>query len=517
MISTQTPIEVATAYARRGWRVLPVPHREKNPGGNGWQQTDIAETDLPRHFNGRPQNVGVILGIASGGLVDLDLDAPEAAAVADALAPPTPAVFGRDGKPKSHRLYVVPGGLRTRQYRDPADRAMLVELRGDGSKGPGCQTVMPGSTHPSGERVRWDAEGDPAEVRRALSVPDVNRRRFLVRAAASAALAPLASRAASNGVPDAAPDAVAEPDLDALADAARRTERLHALVVVRGGETVLAEAFRGPPVDAAVNVKSVSKSLVAALVGCALERGALDGVDATLGGLAPELVPDGADPRVAALTLEDLLTMRAGLQRMSGPNYGRWASSDDWVRYALTRRFVAEPGGRMLYSTADWHVLGAVLSSVTGDSLLSLARTWLGAPLGIGFAPWTRDPQGRYLGGNEMSMSPLEMVRFGELYRRGGAWDGAAVLADGWAADSFVPRTVSPWSNDGYGYGWFLRRMGGTVAAYARGYGGQLVRVVPEAGLTVAITSDTSRAARGDGYVDALHRLVGRHLLAPGR
>ena len=334
----------------------------------------------------------------------------------------------------------------------------------------------------------------------------MNRRRFLAGAASAAGLAPLAPRAFAD---------VGTPDLDALADAARRLERLRALVVVREGETVLAEAFRGPAVDVAVNVKSVSKSVVAALVGCALGRGALPGVDATLGELAPELVPDGADPRVAALTLEDLLTMRAGLQRMSGPNYGTWAASDDWVRHALTRPFVAESGGRMLYSTADWHVLGAVLSSVTDRSLLELARAWLGAPLGIGFAPWTRDPQGRYLGGNEMSMSPLEMARFGELYRRGGAWDGEAVLADGWAAESFAPRTVSPWSNDAYGYGWFLRDMDGATAAYARGYGGQLIHVVPSAGLTVAITSDTARAARGDGYVDALHGLVQGHLLGP--
>lgn len=282
----------------------------------------------------------------------------------------------------------------------------------------------------------------------------------------------------------------------------------------RRGETALAEAFRGPSVGTAVNVKSVSKSVVAALVGCALERGVLESIDVTLGEAAPRLVPEGTDPRVAGLTLENLLTMRAGLQRMSGPNYGEWAASDDWVRHALTRPFVAEPGGRMLYSTAGWHVLGAVLSSLTGESLLTLARRWLGEPLGIALAPWTRDPQGRYLGGNEMSMSPLGMVRFGELYRLGGRWDGARVLADGWARDSFVPRTVSPWSNDGYGYGWFLRDMGGTLAAYARGYGGQLIHVVPDAGLVVAITSDTSRPARGDGYVDRLHGLVERHLVA---
>ena len=350
----------------------------------------------------------------------------------------------------------------------------------------------------------------------------MNRRRLLAAAAALAAGAAcarpgpsvlLGSAASAGGDGGAAGRAPIPPDrarLDALADAARRTERLRAIVVTVDGEVALAEAFRGPPVDRAVNVKSVSKSVVAALAGTAIGRGEVPGVDATLGEVAPGLVPPGADPRVAALTIEDLLTMRTGLERQSGAAYGQWASSDDWVAHALTRPFVAEPGGRFLYSTATWHVLGAALAEATGKSLLELARERLGAPLGIDLPAWTRDPQGRYLGGNEMAMTPLAMARFGELYRRGGRWGGARVLEEAWTRESLVARTVSPWSGDAYGYGWFLRELGGEPAAYARGYGGQLVHVVPGAAAVVAITSDVSRAARGDGYVEALHAMVGR-------
>lgn len=300
--------------------------------------------------------------------------------------------------------------------------------------------------------------------------------------------------------------------IDAFADAARRIDRLHAVVVMQRGETILAEAFSGLPVSHAVNVKSVSKSVVAALVGCALERGSLAGIDVTLGEVAPQLLPANADPRISRLSVEDFLTMRIGLERQSGRNYGRWAASDDWVRYTLTRPFTAEPGGRMLYSTAGWHVLGALLSEVTGKSLLTLSREWLGKPLDIEFAPWTRDPQGRYLGGNEMSMSPLEMARFGEMYRLGGRWNGELVMAENWAEQSFEARTVSPWSNHAYGFGWFLRPMSNYAAAYARGYGGQIIHVIPQAGLVVAMTSDTSRPARSGGYMDTLHSLVGNYV-----
>ena len=335
------------------------------------------------------------------------------------------------------------------------------------------------------------------------------RRRLLASfavAAAPSALAVAMPRAAR-----AAPD---RARLDALADEARGVERLHSLVVMHDGEVVLAEAFRGPPPTRAVNVKSVSKSIVAALVGCALERGVVDDVGATLGELVPELVPGAADPRVGALTLASLLSMRAGLERTSGAAYAAWVASDDWVRDALSRPFVDVPDGRMLYSTGNYHVLGAALASLSGRNLHRLARRWLGEPLGIDFAPWTRDPQGRYLGGNEMSLSPLHMARFGELYRLGGRWDGTQVFPERWARESFTPRSISPWSDDGYGYGWFLRAMGETSAAYARGYGGQMVHVLPTERLVVAITSDTTRPARGDGYVGRLHALVERHLAA---
>ncbi len=341
----------------------------------------------------------------------------------------------------------------------------------------------------------------------------MKRRTLLKSAATCLAVSSLPVIAATGSRPVTGPD-ITTSAIDAFADAARRVDRLHAVVVMHQGEVVLAEAFRGLPVDRAVNVKSVSKSVVAALVGCALERGSLAGIDVTLGEVAPELLPADVDPRVAKLSVQDFLTMRIGLERQSGRNYGRWAASDDWVRYTLTRPFTAEPGGRMLYSTAGWHVLGALLSEVTGKSLLTLSREWLGEPLDIEFAPWTRDPQGRYLGGNEMSMSPLEMARFGELYRLGGRWNGESVMAGDWVMQSFDPRTVSPWSNDAYGYGWFLRPLGDHIAAYARGYGGQLIHVIPQAGVVVAMTSGTSRAARSGGYMETLHTLVENFLSA---
>jgi CubicO group peptidase (beta-lactamase class C family) len=178
------------------------------------------------------------------------------------------------------------------------------------------------------------------------------------------------------------------------------------------------------------------------------------------------------------------------------------------VAYALSRPIVAEPGSRMLYSTGSYHVLGAVLTEVTGESLLDLARQGLGRPLGIDIPPWTRDPQGYYMGGNEMALSPLAMVRFGEAFRQGGTLDGARIVSEGWVEQSFTPRTRSMFSGHDYGYGWFLLNAGPHRVAYARGYGGQMLYVVPSLGLTVAVTSDPTQPARSEGHAGDLNALL---------
>ena len=299
-----------------------------------------------------------------------------------------------------------------------------------------------------------------------------------------------------------------------VAEAARALPQLHALIVAVNGETVLAETFRGPGLDAPANVKSVSKSIVALLLGAAIDRGVVPSIESTLGEVAPGLIPEGADPRVPALSLENLVTLRAGLERTSGGNYGEWVSSSNWVANALSRPFVADPGGRMLYSTGSFHVLGAALAEAAGEDLHSLARDWLGEPLGIDIPPWTRDPQGYYLGGNEMALTPRAMLRIGEMLRQDGLWEGQQVMTRDWVRASFAPATRSPFSGLSYGYGWFLRDTAQDRLALARGYGGQIIATTYGGQVTLAITSDPTQPARSEGYFGDLMRLIEGEVLA---
>ncbi len=330
-------------------------------------------------------------------------------------------------------------------------------------------------------------------------MPIITRRRFSLSLAAAAALAGRGAGARAQAL---------APGLER----ARGLGQLHAIVAAVDGEVVLAEAVRGGGLDRPANVKSVSKTLLATLTGAAIARGVLSGVDEPV---LPHLrahAPRDVDPRVAAITVEDLLTMRSGLVRTSGAGYGAWVNSRDWVGYILARP-VGEPGVRFGYSTGDFHLLAAVLTEAGGASLLELARDWMGRPLGIEIPPWTRDPQGIYMGGNNMALSPRGMLAFAEAIRTG----GGPVVPGAWINASWQVRTRSPFSGHDYGYGWFLARMGGEEVAYARGYGGQMIYVVRDIGLSVAITSDPDQPARSDGHVGDLHRLLAEELIPAAR
>jgi CubicO group peptidase (beta-lactamase class C family) len=189
--------------------------------------------------------------------------------------------------------------------------------------------------------------------------------------------------AAVQAVPPAASSGLDAAAMAQAVTAASRLPRLRSLIVVRDGRTLAEHRFNGgPSLDRPVNIKSASKSVLSALVGIAIAKGVLTGVDQPVVSVLGADAPANPDPRLARVTVGHLLSMRAGLERTSGENYGRWVSSPNWVRYALSRPFVDEPGGRMLYSTGSTHLLSAMLTRASGRSTHALAREWLGGAAG---------------------------------------------------------------------------------------------------------------------------------------
>jgi len=327
-------------------------------------------------------------------------------------------------------------------------------------------------------------------------------RSLLILALAVAALPARATTETPEGARAAA--------LEAVLDRAADIQPLETVVVAVDGERVAERGYRGHRVTAATNIKSASKSVISLLVGIAIDRGVLEGPDQPIAPLLARDLPANPDPRLATVTIGNLLSMQAGLERTSGANYGRWVQSKNWVRAALSRPFDDEPGGAMLYSTGSSHLLSAILTRATKRSTLELAREWLGPQEGFAIGDWQRDPQGIYLGGNQMAMSARSLLAFGELYRNEGrARNGRQLISRGWIAESWKPRTNSRFTGDGYGFGWFMREIGGHTVPYGWGFGGQMIYVAPTAELTVAMTSDDAAPSGRTGHRENLHALMG--------
>lgn len=335
----------------------------------------------------------------------------------------------------------------------------------------------------------------------ASPISEPMHRRDFIRSGALALTAPALSLAARPAHAFA---------LDSVLAGAAEGDRLRAIAIWHDGREVAARGYGGFDPDRPTNIKSASKSVISALAGIAIARGLLQGADQPIAPLLADDLPPDPDPRLARVTLGHLLSMQAGLQRQSGPNYGRWVSSRNWVRAALAAPFEAEPGGRMLYSTASSHLVSAILAKVSGRTTLALARDWLGGIPGFAIADWERDPQGIHLGGNQMAMSTRSLLAFGAAYAAG----GAGVIPPGWIAESWQPRTASFFTGEDYGYGWFLSRIAGRPVRYGWGYGGQMIYVLPATGrapaAAVAITSDPDQPSARTGYRDELHRLAGQ-------
>ena len=304
-------------------------------------------------------------------------------------------------------------------------------------------------------------------------------------------------------------------DLAAVEESAKTLPRLHSLLVSWRGTLVLERYYNGARATRAANIKSASKSIISALVGIAIDRRLLSGVDQPIAPFFPEILGPKSEPARRSIDIEDLLTMRSGLASTSNRNYGAWVQSPNWVRHALTRPLERSPGTSMEYSTGNTHILSAILTKATGTSTWQFAHEVLAKPLGFTLARWPQDPQGVYFGGNDMLLTPRQMVQFGELYRNRGRINGTQVIPVSWVADSFVPRGRSGWSEELYGYGWWIREMAGVTAYYAWGFGGQFIFVVPALDLVVVSTSSVAVSDDRRTHRRTVDDLVEQSIIAP--
>jgi len=263
---------------------------------------------------------------------------------------------------------------------------------------------------------------------------------------------------------------------------------IHSLLIIRNGYLV-SESYFGPyQRDTRHELYSVTKSFVATLIGIALDKGYIDETDQRILDFFPDEAFANLDHQKEDMTLEDVLTMRAGLEWEEGDAaFGAIYSSPDWVKFMLDKPMTLPAGSQFNYCSGCSHLLSAILQQTTGMNTGDFAEQTLFKPLGISNVKWDRDETGIPIGGWGLQITPRDMAKLGYLYLQNGQWDGEQIVSSQWVENATQTHTETD-SELGYGYQWWTYP---SLAAYtALGLYGQTIFVVPEVDLVIVTTAE---------------------------
>ncbi len=269
------------------------------------------------------------------------------------------------------------------------------------------------------------------------------------------------------------------------------------------------------------SLQSVTKSVTSALIGIAIGRGEIDGTGAPLLSFFGDYDLSRVDRRLRDATLDDLLTMRSGIEwhetdrPMNSTNTTiQLEASEDWIQFTLDQPMDADPGTKWVYNSGGSHLMSGVIKAATGLYVDEYAEAHLFGPLGIQDYHWKKTPKGFPDTEGGLYLEAEQLAKFGYLYLNDGVWNGRRILPEGWteaSTDRRVERVDR--SGRGYGYQWWRLDRRGTEVWAGLGYGGQYLLVLPEHDLVGVVNSwNLFGAAQSQvlgRFLDALIALAG--------
>lgn len=309
--------------------------------------------------------------------------------------------------------------------------------------------------------------------------------------------------------------------LDFLRAVAEAGMELHSFMLYRQG-AVVAEAFWRPYSAHRPHVQhSATKSWTATAVGLLIDDGRLS-LDAKVVSFFPELCPQPVSANLAAMTVEDLLTMRTGHTR--GISGGDWRNlQSSWVEAFLKEPVDEPPGQSFIYSSASSFMLSAIVTQVTGQTLHALLQARVLDHLGLDRLEWDLAPGGFNAGGNGLSCTSEDSLKFGVLHLNRGQWQGRQLLSPQWVDEATRNQVQDVWmgefdgkqylprdknkaneaQREGYGYQWWMTEHGGY---YASGVFGQQCIVLPAQDTVIVFTCGLRLGEK------RLHQALWQHL-----
>jgi CubicO group peptidase (beta-lactamase class C family) len=277
---------------------------------------------------------------------------------------------------------------------------------------------------------------------------------------------------------------------------------VHGVLLYQGGKLVLEEYFYGYSVDRPHQLRSATKSIVSALAGIAIDRKALTGVDERVLPLMPYQSYGNPDPRKAAMTLGEFLSMSSGLDcnDHSSTSPGRETVIDDkpdWVKATLDLPMINNPGSKGYYCSGGVAVVGRAIERAVHLSLPEFAQRNLFGPLGIARSNWiwNYDLTNADKEYSQIHLRPRDMLKIGILFADGGRWQGRQIVSDFWVHTSLAEH--SHVDNVSYGYFWWRPWLNVETPAgpqhvdviAAQGNGGQKIYLVPQYDLVAVFTA----------------------------
>jgi CubicO group peptidase (beta-lactamase class C family) len=251
--------------------------------------------------------------------------------------------------------------------------------------------------------------------------------------------------------------------------------------------------YQGRPVH---TLQSVTKSIAATVVGIAVGRGDVTGLDAPFLTYFKDRDLVKADPRLGRATLADLLTMRSGIEwheqdrPLDASNTTvQLEESKDWIQFTLSQPMDADPGTKWAYNSGGSHLMSGIIRAATGRHIDDYANEYLFRPIGIRDFYWKKTPTGHPDSEGGLYLGAEDLARIGYLYLRDGMWNGRRVLPEGWAQRATTRHVKAVATNWDYGFQWWLTRQNGVDVWAGRGFGGQLLIVIPARETVVVVNA----------------------------
>jgi CubicO group peptidase (beta-lactamase class C family) len=278
---------------------------------------------------------------------------------------------------------------------------------------------------------------------------------------------------------------------EAIADAERAAAELlniRSFLVMWNGSTVSENYYGGMTAATPHHIRSITKSIVSALIGIAIDKGILHSVNDNVLDYVPELKSQDNDERKQHITIKHLLTMTSGFM---WEEIGEWFFSDTLsaISDAWDRPLAGNPGEIYNYDSASSDLLTVILARAAKREAKTFAIENLFGPLEITDFEWEKDPAGYHRGSAGLIMRACDLAKIGQLYLQKGQWKGRQIVSQEWIEQSTAEQ-VRVNEMVSYGYLWRSRQVGVIRHHYGMGYGGQYLMVVPGLNMVVVASHE---------------------------